>query len=701
MTRLKSGKYCRSILFPVVFLLLLSACTPPVHDHTITTGTLIKEMVDLEGLTYFPDPSYRTVQFSSYDRQSTSPDEPGWFANSDGFGGEPVPGFVEVLKQRDENGTGEYLMCDVKGPGALVRLWTARITGDIRFYLDDLTKPLYEGPAQPFFINTYKTLKEDLPEDIFSGVFTQNVAGYYPIPFAGRCRIEWTGNTDHLHFYHIQFRLYEKGTRVKTFSPDDLAAYSDVMAETAGILKNPDEAWSEGKNEVRTGIDERIPPGKTGEILKLNGPGAVRTLSLSVEAGNMDNALRQNVLNISFDGASVSQVQSPVGDFFCTAPGINPYTSLPFTVNDDGRMTCRFIMPFRDSVKMEVHNYGKEEVHITGYALSCGYDWKEGKSMHLRARWRADHHLVASNHNPYDIPYLVAGGRGVLTGAAAMLMNPTSVPSSNGNWWGEGDEKIFVDNDTFPSFFGTGSEDYFNYAWSSADIFAHPYCGQPRNDGPGNRGYVTNYRWHIIDPIPFRERISFYMELLSHGPVPGFSYGRIMYHYGIPGICDDHIPLMKEDVQLPPLPEKWEPSGYRFCANAMFYQAEQLTGMNRHMLFMEDDLWAGGKLLAWKPVKENDELTLTLPIVSEGEYVILLTLCKSPGSGSFTAKMNGGEILLSKNRETDLYAPYGTLSRSVQAAPLKLTAGKHTITLFNTGKPDRFIGIDFVWIVKR
>ena len=50
-----------------------------------------------------------------------------------------------------------------------------------------------------------------------------------------------------------------------------------------------------------------------------------------------------------------------------------------------------------------------------------------------------------------------------------------------------------------PRIFGTGSEDYFNYAWSSPDIFLFPYCGQPRNDGPGNRGFVTNNRWHIID----------------------------------------------------------------------------------------------------------------------------------------------------------------------------------------------------------
>lgn len=34
-------------------------------------------------------------------------------------------------------------------------------------------------------------------------------------------------------------------------------------------------------------------------------------------------------------------------------------------------------------------------------------------------------------------------------------------------WWGEGDEKLFVDGEKFPSTFGTGSEDYVGYAWAA------------------------------------------------------------------------------------------------------------------------------------------------------------------------------------------------------------------------------------------
>ena len=142
--------------------------------------------------------------------------------------------------------------------------------------------------------------------------------------------------------------------------------------------------------------------------------------------------------------------------------------------------------------------------------------------MYFRARWRVGHDLLSSYEQPSDIPYLMTSGKGVCVGAAAHLMNPSDVPSVYGNWWGEGDEKIFVDDNPYPVFLGTGSEDYFNYAWSSPDLFDYAYCGQPRDDGPGTKGFVTNYRWHIIDNIPFENQFAFYMELLSHEPVPGF-----------------------------------------------------------------------------------------------------------------------------------------------------------------------------------
>ena len=86
----------------------------------------------MANLATFPKPVFRTVQFSSYDHRSRLPGGPDWFANADGLGGEPIPNFEKVLRAPDANGTGEYLIVDVNGPGAIVRLWTAAISGNVR-----------------------------------------------------------------------------------------------------------------------------------------------------------------------------------------------------------------------------------------------------------------------------------------------------------------------------------------------------------------------------------------------------------------------------------------------------------------------------------------------------------------------------------------------------------------------------------------
>ena len=121
------------------------------RNKMITTGSLFEEMIDMSRLATFPNPAFRTIQFSSYDRRSDLPGGPNWFANSDGFGGEPIPNFQAVLKAPNAEGVGEYLVADVAGPGAIVRVWTAAIGGDIRMSLDGSDTPVYAGRADQFF----------------------------------------------------------------------------------------------------------------------------------------------------------------------------------------------------------------------------------------------------------------------------------------------------------------------------------------------------------------------------------------------------------------------------------------------------------------------------------------------------------------------------------------------------------------------
>ena len=686
---------------------LISCPTSSPEREAITTEDLFKEMIDLAGLTYFPDPPYRTVQFSSFDHRSTLPGGPDWFANSDGFGGEPVPNFEEVLKEPDEDGIGEYLMADVKGPGAIVRLWTAAINGQIRLFLDDQIEPLYDGPALDFFQKTYGHFPEieNLDKERLERTVYQRDASYAPIPFASRMRLVWTGNLKEIHFYQVGVRLYPKDSAIQSFSPQDLVTYRDSLNEVINALSDPDEHLDQISSETPVIFATTLQPDEEKEILSLEGPQAIERLTIRLSAGDMDRALRQTLVHIICDDYPWGQVQSPAGDLFGAAPGINPYQSLPFTIQPDGTMICRFVMPFEKNLKVKMVNQGEQAVGIEGTALPMAYAWDAERSMHFRARWRVEHNMIASNRAVQDLPFIVAHGKGVYVGTTSYLLNPNDVPTPYGNWWGEGDEKIFVDDDVVPSVFGTGSEDYYNYSWSSPDIFYYPYCGQPRNDGPGNRGFVTNFRWHILDPLPFQKHIRFYMELYSHECTPGLSYARMGYHYARPGASDDHLAIMPEDLRHLELPEIWKPANRMGARDSVFYEAEQIMHERIHTQRIQGRLWSDARLLAWYPRNPGESKAFSFRIDEQGKYRIHFAVALTPKAGKISVALNDQFTSLTNNEKIiDLNRPYRTLLRNFTLPTTELEPGRHTLILKFEGAPADVvrpeIGIDFIWIQK-
>jgi len=325
--------------------------------------------------------------------------------------------------------------------------------------------------------------------------------------------------------------------------------------------------------------------------------------------------------------------------------------------------------------------------------------------MHFRARWRVNHNMIASNTAVQDLPFLIAHGKGLYVGTTSYLLNPNNVPTPYGNWWGEGDEKIFVDNDTVPSIFGTGSEDYYNYSWSSPDIFYFPYCGQPRNDGPGNRGFVTNFRWHILDPLPFQNTIRFFLELKSHERTEGVSYARIGYHYARPGLTDDHLVIMPEDLRYLRLPEIWKPAARMGARNSVFYEAEEIIRDGLRTGYKRGRLWADGRLLVWYPIETGETQTFAFNTREKGRKRIHFAAALTPDSGRISVLVDNTPTPLANQQETvDLYRPYRTLLRNFTLAPMELEPGYHTLILKYEGadpgvkRPE--IGVDFIWVQK-
>jgi len=681
------------ILF-VVLLFSISCSNEVRTPGIVSTETLLEELFSLDRLSYMPDNQYKTIQFSSYDRRSRVPGRPGWFANSDGFGGEPIPGFLETIAEPDSMRIGEYLVCDIKGPGAIVRTWTASINGDIDVYLDNENEPLYSGNAEKFLWNTAWALDNENDSSFLESVFRQNDACYFPVPFSRGCRIAWRGDIDQLHFYQIQVRLYDDNTIIRSFTKADIANAADLIEKVAGIFNNPVSEISDNDSEVSGEI--LIPAGKALVVDTIPETGQITQLVFRIRSGDINTGLRKNILSIFFDDSSVPQVHSPLGDFFGAAPGINPYSSLPFDVNDNGFMVCRFPMPFKHKALIMIENRTDEDTQLEYSYRMADYEWIEGSSMHFRAKWRIDRNLTASNIDVQDIPYLVAKGAGRFVGIAAFIKNPSSVPSSWGNWWGEGDEKIFVDEDTCPSVFGTGSEDFFNYSWSSSALFDHMYCGQPRNDGPANRGFVTNYRYQIIDDIVFNSGFAFFMELYHHGIVHDFDYGRICYYYAPPETIDDNMRISDADIGTQSMPLWTEPTKYLGSGGYEFIEAEDIVSLYPADRLFYSYLWSGGRAFFNNFSSRGDCFELRLTVSAAEEKSIQLTMAHTPMSGKVKIYIKGFEEQTAV--EADLKSAYRILSRNHSLKRIALQPGSYSIIVENLEDGTNRVGVDFIWI---
>ncbi|MEW6071044.1 MAG: glycoside hydrolase family 172 protein [Planctomycetota bacterium] len=686
----------------VASLLVLPLLPGPGRDAPITTAALLDELADLDRLTRLSDPPYRVRQYSSTDRRSVAPGEEGWFSNADGFGGEPIPGFAAVLRAPGEDGVGLYLVCDVEGPGAIVRGWSAGMDGTMRVTLDGAEQPVFAGTGYDFLARRSRVFLEQagIALDTADALIQQD-ADYLPVPFAKRLYVTWEGKLDELHFYHLEVRSWEAGTPVETFAAGEaLRALVPALERAAEALVRP--GTTPGGREVK--IDRLLNPHDVQQVpyVLAGRPGVLTELRLRVEADDLEAALRGVLLAISFDGSRRPAVLAPIGDFFASGVGINPYDSLPLSVAPDGTMTCRWPMPYANRLALALRNGTAQPARVTGAMRCADRDWDD-RSMHFHARWRHEPSLPA--REPADLTFLRADGAGRLVGVASILLNPSPTPTPWGNWWGEGDEKVFVDGERYPSFLGTGSEDYYNYSWSRPDLFDHPYCGQPLDSGPGNAGHVVNYRWHVIDDVPYRESLLFAMELWPHRAVFPISYARMAYWYALPGGGDDFRDPTPPELEVPRLPT-WEPVPILGSADSTFYRLEDVVKPAEGRIDVAPEpLSSRGRLLHWA-AKAGDAISFPLSIAAAGDYGINLVARHRPDGATIRVLLDGEALPVDYAGGSSACAPgdveialatrYVPRILSLGFPARSLAAGEHAVTLECVKDGDA--AFDYLWV---
>ncbi len=587
-------------------------CAALCSAAPITVKSLLAEMADLDRLTMRPSPSYTCAQSSSYDRASKSPDID-WFANGDAG---------KFLGIESVQGRKEYVMAALRGPGAVVRVWSANPAGVIRFYFDGESIPRLEAPMGDLLSGKVAPFS-----DPFAYFSARGANLYFPIPYAKALKItvDDSGGDGARHlYYHVGFRTYAAGTEVESFAGAALDPLTARITELGQALLNPDTRPTRRIVRARIDRSERVAPNGAAKLFDMEGSGAVYEfrVRLTVPGSPADSsslpwnsplqlhrALRETRLEASFDVERC--IDAPLGDFFGTAPGINPYQTFPMEVRKDGWMICRFFMPFGRNASIRAVNGSQTDIRLEWQITVVAYRFG-ASSYHFHSQWIGE---KTRTRPMRDAGFLNVVGEGIWAGSSLHVANPT------GAWWGEGDEKAYVDGEAFPSTFGTGTEDYYGYAWCDPTPFVRPYHSQPRCDGPGNRGHTNVNRWHVFDPIPYRKSLRFDIELWHWAEVE-VDFDRTAYWYAKPGgtaparILAGSLPIT-EIAKPAPIKGAIEGEGLEVVSRSGG-ELEKQGGFAD--LSSETQLW-------WRDMKEGDSLMLRVPTPGGGRYELVGRFC--------------------------------------------------------------------------
>ena len=260
--------------------------------------------------------------------------------------------------------------------------------------------------------------------------------------------------------------------------------------------------------KVRASID--LAPGSVTTLMDVDGPATITHIWITVDP----QSYRDIILRMYWDGEETPSVEVPLGDFFCCGwEKWKPVNAIPINVNPSGGLNCFFPMPFREHARITVENLSPKEREGFFYAISHELGEVEAEEGYFHAQFRR------SNPLEYGKDHVIVDG---VKGRGHYVGTYISWQQNNDDWWGEGEVKAYIDGDKdFPTYCGTGTEDYFGGAWCFLQNFSAPFLGYC--DTTAEEGHKTNttgnrhsmYRFHIMDPIRFQEDLKVTIQALG------------------------------------------------------------------------------------------------------------------------------------------------------------------------------------------
>jgi hypothetical protein len=228
-------------------------------------------------------------------------------------------------------------------------------------------------------------------------------------------------------------------------------------------------------------------------------------------------------------------------------------------------------------------------------------------------------------------------------------------------WFGEGDDIIAVDGKV--SFIGTGTEDYFCDAWGFR-VFSSPYHGVPAQEGREVGDRLSAYRFHILDPIPFRKRFKFQIEHWPWlSPCPNTGRG---YYSSLGFWYQKTVHAAWPRLERIVANEPWDPDKGRWQVPGSL-EAEDLEVTAFRSMIGSDARPRPEKAL---PNLSGDHMllfdsggdggfTLSVPVEKAGRYTVRIYYARAPEFGIVRLVINGESV----GEPVDTYLEKNDLTR--------------------------------------
>ncbi len=450
-----------------------------------------------------------------------------------------------------------------------------------------------------------------------------------------------------------------------------------------------------GGNSDRLAIE----PGQTAVLAEIKGPAAIHHIWVTISAEPFYG--RKIILRMYWDEEENPSVEAPIGDFFGVGHGLNRnFSSLPINCSSQGRArNCYWYMPFRGSALITATNEGTRTVGAFYYYI----DYRELPELSADTPYfHAQYHQETPCRPGDNYLFLDAVGRGHYVGCNLSILQRAM------GWWGEGDDMIFIDDEKFPSLYGTGSEDYFSDAWGMRED-ENPFYGCPLQEPDFRTGSkATVYRFHIPDPIPFKRSIRVTIE---HGHANDRSdyFSSVAYWYqSEPHKAFPPLPPMKERIPFAlesprglTLPEWVETKGekiqmFKDKHSGMVFKAENLSS---YLTSFYDQTGNRYPALTTEKAIKGTQAALSFSVEFGEQYNLELYFLRGPSMGNFKVS----EIKSGEHRtpcESGIFEGYSP-QREIASMTVKnvlLQSGANEVVFQVLDKATRSEGMDLAFV---